>query len=186
MKLVDLPSSIHPPAGHKPDKKWRRARRQATRREFIRLATRAGVGTGLAFAALMPTARRAYATHETPALYWPQSPSDKCYGPPGHALVAGTGCCRCGSNVTDQYCNSEDWHLHHTQNPDPNVKIYYKLREQSCGKGVSKNQRRNAWIWRVSGTDWRCSDGERKYCWSDNGGQWECEAWRDTVCPAIV
>lgn len=188
MKLADLPSAVRPPAGHSVDRLWKRERRRATRREFLRLAASAGVATGLVFVSFMPTARRAYATNETPSTYWPQSRTDRCYGRNSvHSLASGTGCCSCGSDVSDDYCNSEDWHLHHTQNPSQHVKIYYRLRDHSCGRGVEKKEnRKNAWIWRVSGTDWRCSDGQRKYCWSNNGGQWECESWRNTVCPAIV
>ena len=140
MKLADLPSGIHPPAGHKPDKTWRRERRQSTRREFLRLATRAGIATGLAFASLMPTARRAHATDMTPVPNGLFTTLNRCHGPTNDnwlELAGDTGCCECGSNVADAYYNSEDWHRHHTVYQGTNVRIHYGLRDNSCGRGVS-------------------------------------------------
>ena len=185
MKLADLPSAVRPPADHSANRLWKRERRRATRREFLRLAAGAGVATGLAFVSFMPTARRAYATHETPSTYWQQPHTNRCYGPnSGHELASGTGCCRCGSDVSDDYCNSEDWHVHHVRNPDQWTRIHYRLRLKSCGRGTTN--RRNAWIWRVGSTDWRCSDGEKKVCTKYSGGDWQCGDWQKTVCPAVV
>ena len=104
MKLANPPSAVRPPADYTVNRSWKRARRRATRREFLRLAAGASVATGLAFVSFMPTARRAYATNETPGTYWPQSRSDRCYGPTsGHSLAPGTGCCSCCSDVSDDY-----------------------------------------------------------------------------------
>lgn len=186
MKVADLPSAVRPPADHSADRSWKRARRRATRREFLRLAAGASVATGLAFVSFMPTARRAYATNETPSTYWPQSRTDRCYG---STLVSGTGCCKCGSDVSDEYCNSEDWHRHHTQIVDQWIKKEYKLRLHSCGNNLEKDEKHlmlNAWIWRLGSTDWRCSDGEKKVCIDYNGGGWQCGNWNPTVCPAVV
>ena len=186
--MVDLPSAVRPPTEYSVDKSWKRAKRRATRREFLRLAAGASVATGLAFVSFMPTARRAYATNQTPSTYWPQSATDRCHGSP---LVSGTGCCRCGSDVSDEYCNSEDWHVHHIQIVDQWIKKEYQLRLKSCGRGLHETEeqrrlRRNAWIWRVGSTDWRCSDGEKKVCTNYDGGGWQCGQWNKTVCPAVV
>ena len=183
MKVADLPSAVRPPADQSVDRSWKRSRRRATRREFLRLVAGAGVATDLAFVSFMPTARRAYATHQTPSTYWPQSATNRCYGPPGYTLAPGTGCCSCGSDVSDEYCGSDDWHLHHPQTTGSTRKEY-RLRLESCGRNTSN--KRNAWIWRVGSTDWRCSDGEKKVCVNDGGGEWQCGNWHPTVCPAVV
>lgn len=189
MKVADLPSAVRPPADHSADLSWKRARWRATRRELLRLAAGASVATGLAFVSFMPTARRAYATHKTPSTYWPQSATNRCYGPnSGHELASGTGCCSCGSDVSDDHCGSDDWHRHHRLTIDQWTRKEYRLRPKSCGRGVSANNRRNAWIWRVGSTDWRCSDGHQKICINYTGGSgpWQCGSWQKTVCPAVV
>ena len=186
MKMVDLPSAVRPPTEYSVDKSWKRAKRRATRREFLRLVAGAGAATGLAFVSFMPTARRAYATHWTPSAYWPQSDTDRCYGPTvdeNMNLVPGTGCCNCGSDVSDEYCNSEDWHRHHSYTANQWVRKDYKLRFK-CGRNATN--KRNAWIWRVGSTDWRCSDGYKRVCTDYDGSGWQCGNWDKTVCPVVV
>ena len=192
MRLADLPSSIRPPAGHRPDKVWRRARRHATRREFIRLVTGASLATGLAFASLMPTARRAYATDETPTDLWSwneNGDNPRCHGPtndPTLDYAGNTGCCACGSIVSSGYCGSDDWHKHHPEFVNSDIKVEYWLRNQSCGRETPKQDRLNAWEWKRDGTVWRCSDGKRRYCVRNSSGDWECSSESKTVCPATV
>ena len=173
MTLASLPSAEQPPTDHAMNKTWRRRHRQATRRKFLRLTVAAGLSTGLAFASLMPTARRATATHRTPANLW-----SGCYGPntdPDDSLAPATGCCDCGSRVSSTYCNSEGWHRHHNSGNNR-----YDLREASCGG-------KNAWLWTVPQGSvairgvWRCSDGKYKICSGSN-----CPNWSPSVCPKKV
>ena len=195
MRLTDLPSGIHPPEGHKPDKTWRRERRQSTRREFLQLGTRAGIATGLAFASLMPTARRAYATDETPSTVWlwnDDGSNPRCHGSDDD-YAGSTGCCACGSYVAAGYCGTDDWHKHHPEFVNSDIKILYELRKDSCGVRLEdeddeelRKVRRNAWEWDRDGTIWRCSDGWRKYCHRNNSGDWQCTSNSKTVCPATV
>lgn len=183
MKLADLPSAIHPPNEHKASKAWRRQQRRTTRREFIRLAITAALGTGLAFVSLMPTARRAKATHETPATIW-----SGCYGPntSNRVLTPGTGCCSCGSQVSTAFCGSDDWHEHHSEHLGSGYGYFYALRDESCGRG---RDRHNAWLWTVNNPNnpsvhgqWRCSDGLFRVCTPSNG----CPSWTPTVCPIKI
>lgn len=85
--------------------------------------------------------------------------------------------------ASDEYCNSEDWHLHHEEIVDQWVKKHYRLR-YVCGRKSSV--KRNAWIWRVGSTDWRCSDGQKQVCTKYSGDEWQCGNWQDTVCPVVV
>ena len=110
MKLTDLPSAIRPPDEYKAGREWRRSKRQTTRREFIRMITTASLGTGLAFASLMPTARPARATHNTKTSTYQES----VYCSDNGSFVDDTGCCDCGSDVSSKYCDSDDWHRHHS------------------------------------------------------------------------
>ena len=199
MRLVELPSSTHPPAGHKPDKTWRRAKRQATRREFIRLATGASIATGLAFASLMPTSRRAYAhtSAERTLLDLDDQEAGSCHGPgtpPYPLLVSGTGCCRCGSDVSDEHCGSDDWHRHDFVQVNEYQGYQYDLRHNQCGNDLDEQDRTHAWLWQIGGVGnggqvWRCSDGWKKYCVNDGGGTWACgkgSSHNRTVCPYRV
>lgn len=112
MRLSDLPSAHRSPENFSPSREERRERRQATRREFLRMITVAGLSTGLAFASLMPTARRASGTHQTPS-----TATSGCYGTnTGSELSGNTGYCLCGSVVSSGVCNSEGWHRHHDIN----------------------------------------------------------------------
>ena len=179
--ILDLPSATISPTGFKRSKATRNAQRSVARREFIRLTTQAALATGVAFAAMMPTARRASATHDTPST---ESPG--CYGPTrtGQSLSGNTGCCSCGSTVRAMYCNSEGWHRSGHSQSGAAWERHYRLRPTSC-KGVDANGNRvtvgrNSWLWTVSGDTWRCSDGEVKFCWSG----W-CGSWERTVCPKI-
>ena len=182
--ILALPSTTIPPIGFKLSPTARRARRRIARREFLQLTTRGGLATGLAFAAMMPTARRAGATHDTPPPEYPTSPG--CYGPTrtGQNLAGSTGCCSCGSTVRSMYCNGDGWHRSRHPVSGPSWERFYRLRRSSC-KGVDDNGNRvqqghNSWLWTIAGTSqtWRCSDGEVKFCWSG----W-CGAWEKTVCP---
>ena len=178
--MLDLPSATEPPDGYKPSKSERVRRRRVARREFLRLTVAAGLGTGLAFASMMPTARRASATHETPS-----TTSDGCYGPTrtGQSLTGNTGCCTCGSVVNSSMCNSEGWHRHHSQTGVTWVK-YHRLRPTSCkgrrADGSQVSVGKNSWLWTLEGTSetWRCSDGEYNYCFGGN-----CSGWLVSVCP---
>ena len=149
--------------------------------------TGAGIATGLAFASLMPTARRAHATHRTPLDIWEwddDGDNPRCYGSP---FAGNTGCCACGSIVSSGYCGSDDWHKHHPEFPNSDLKIVYDLRLQSCGRGEDDpEQRLHGWEWKRGSTIWRCSDGWRKTCVRNSSGDWECSNNSRTVCPATV
>ena len=186
---LDLPSAIEPPPGHKPSRAQRARRRRVARREFLSLSAAAALGTGLAFASMMPTARRAYATHLTPS-----TTSAGCYGPTrtNQSLSGNTGCCTCGSVVSSSNCNSEGWHRHHTQSGGggcgctPTWTRYYQPRDKSClgrrADGTLVTEGKNSWLWTIAGTSetWRCSDGEYKVCTDGN-----CGDWIESVCPKM-
>lgn len=161
----DLPRGDEIPSGTKVPRAARRAQAGLARRDFLRLTTAAAVGTGLAFASVFPTARRAYGDHLTPA-----SLSSACYS----ELVPGTGCCACGSEVSSVFCGPDGWHKHHSEGYSGEARNY-RLRTTSCG-GTA-----NAWEWDVGGTRWRCSDGEYQVCYGA-----DCGSWVASVCPAIV
>lgn len=163
--LEDLPSATVPPKGAVIPKKVRRARARMARREFLRTTGMAAVGTGMAFAGLFPTARRAHATH-------PQTMSDACYGPnSGQSYAGSTGCCACGSTVSSTMCGGGTWHRHDYAGCGG---YSYRIRYTSCGGDG------NAWYWWREGVRWRCSDGQRQYCTT---AQCTCGSWGNTVCP---
>jgi hypothetical protein len=166
---IDIVRADVRPADARPSREHRRWTADQSRRQFLRLCTGAAVGAGMAFAGVFPTARPAYATHQTPAL--PLSSS--CYGPGnGRPLAGSTGCCACGSYVSSSMCGSDNWHEHHTRAQGP-ASVFYQLRTTSCGG-------RNAWLWTIRGTTrrWRCSDGRYYAC--AGGG---CSSWTNSVCP---
>lgn len=184
MKLDDLPSAIYPPAEHKASKAWHRQQRQATRREFIRLAVAAALGTGLAFVSLMPTARRAKAhSYTSRTSTWEETE----YCPRrANGFAGNTGCCSCGSYVSTFNCDSQGWHHHHTISSTylgSNFRYKYK-QERRCGTTENRIGFRYAWLWNRNDVNWRCSDGKVKVCWVGRGAG--CSGWQDTVCPYVV
>lgn len=183
MRLSDLPSATQPPQGHPLGKEWKQAKRRTTRREFFNLVIRASLATGLAFVSLMPTARRAWATHRTKTSTHQQS----VYCSSSRNGWAGnTGCCECGSHVSRAHCDTDDWHRHHRLAGSHYV--YYYRQEARCGTKDPNDQidLKYAWLWRRGGTNWRCSDGEYKYCVPGNERSIECTSWQPSVCPAPV
>lgn len=165
-RVIDLPKWTEPPPGTVIPREVRRARAGMARREFMRVAGVAAVGTGLAFAGLFPTARRAYATDLTPSTTW-----SGCYDGP---FAGSTGCCSCGSSVSTGYCGSDGWHRHHSVLGSGH-RSDYRLRLSSCGGS------NNSWLWTRDGTKWRCSDGQARTCTSSG-----CSGWSDSVCPDVV
>lgn len=162
--LADLPSATFPPKGTVISRRARRSRSRMARREFMRVAGAAAVGTGLAFVGMFPTARLASATNLTPSTLW-----GGCYDGP---FAGSTGCCACGSSVSYGYCGGDGWHKHHNEGGGTSYSYQYRLRTTSCGGA------HNAWIWQlVGGSRWRCSDGQRRTCYSTG-----CTAWSYTVC----
>lgn len=159
---IDIVRSDVRPPGVRRSREHRRWTADQSRRQFLRLASGAALGAGMAFAGVFPTARPAYATHLTPA-----STTTGCYGSP---FAGSTGCCACGSYVSSSVCGPDNWHDHHTRAQGP-ASVYYALRTTSC-------RSKNAWFWTRSGARWRCSDGKYYACAS--GG---CSSWTNSVCP---
>ena len=171
MKLADLPSAIHPPAEHEKSVVWRRQQRQTTRRHFIRLVIAAAIGTGLAFASLMPTARQAVAHNTSKTSTWRQS---QYCSKSSRGFAGNTGCCNCGSHVSTFNCDSQGWHHHHTFTTFGTNLSYRYIQKTRCNT-------KYAWLWRRNGINWRCSDGIVKVCWVGRGSA--CTGWQKTVCP---
>jgi hypothetical protein len=167
LRVVDLPSAANYPEEGTVARQVRGARARLARREFMRVAVGAAVGTGLAFASLFPSARAAQAHLRT----WPfwGLGSDNCILGGGYA--GSTGCCACGSLVSSTYCADNGWHNHHSEQQGGGTAVReHRIRETSCND-------RNAWIWARGGTSWRCSDGQRRVCTAS------CGAWANSVCP---
>lgn len=169
LRIADLPSATIPPRDATTRRQVRRTRARLGRREFIRVAAGAAVGTGLAFASLFPTARQAQA-HTQAYTSWPPD-SSNCIGSP---YAGSTGCCSCGSAVSSIYCASNGWHRHHSvQQGGGTAERQHRPRLTSCNG-------RNGWRWRRSGNIWRCSDGQARVCTAS------CTPWSNTVCPRQV
>jgi hypothetical protein len=160
---IDIVRADVRPEGARRSPEHRRWTAQQTRRQFLRLASVAAMGTGMAFAGAFPTARPAYATHLTPSSVY-----GGCYG---GTMAGSTGCCACGSYVSSSVCGPDAWHDHHTRAQGP-ASVFYSLRTTSCGG-------RNAWYWTRGSRRWRCSDGRYYACAS--GG---CSGTTNSVCPA--
>ena len=142
-----------------------------TRREVLRLCLTAGMAAGLAFTDVFGRVS-ALALNKTPST---TASSSTCHKP---ANANGTKCCTCGSYVSGANCNSEGWHRHHGVFYTC-ITYSYILRYTSCGG-------KNSWKWLTSvwggSTNWRCSDGKRKY-WTCNG---YVSGWLKTVCPDVI
>lgn len=159
--MIELVRADAPPAGYELTGRERRVARRQTRREFMRVVTVGAVGTGLAFAGLFPTARPAYATHNTPS-----TTTNGCYA----NTTSSTGCCNCGSYVSSSNCGGDNWHHHHKKYYSSTTN-WYRLRRYSC-------HNKNAWFWTKSGNKWRCSDGKYRVCGSSG-----CSSYWKSVCP---
>ena len=184
MKLADLPSAVHPPAEYELNKEWQRAKRRSTRREFIRLVASAGVGTGLAFVSLMPTARPARATHltDTDSVWQGEDGGEGDYCTDNGEWAGDTGCAQLPDRlVSSTNCGSDGWHRHHLLTGTGYA--YYYKRHKRCG--TSSVGTKQAWIWVRNGT-WRCSDGQYKYCVNGYEDAPLCASWNLSVCPHCV
>jgi hypothetical protein len=132
--------------------------RTIPRRRFLRGATVAAVGAGIAFVDLFPAARRAKADHgvkyEIKALPCPTYPF----------YDNNPACMPCGPNTIYEsaciYDTSAHYYGYHKENPN------WDLRPNEC----VASQDLDGWIWRVDGTHcgiggcmdwvkWRCHDG---------------------------
>jgi hypothetical protein len=134
------------------------------RKQFLRLASAAGVGVGLAVLGWLPPMRSAHAGHTTYSI-WSTCPFDYGSAPP---------CQACFGNASSQFCAPNGWHRHDTSGG-----YDYRVDVDEC-------QGRNAWKWTTLGVfccngrwgrKYRCSDGQRR-----PAGCTSC-AWRNTTCP---
>lgn len=182
MRIADLPSAAHPPVDYKVNREWQQSKRRATRREFIRLVAGAGIGTGLAFVSLMPTARPARATHltDTDSVWQDENGGQGDYCTDTGEWAGDTGCAQVtGRYVSSNNCGSDGWHRHHPVTGSGYA--YYYKRHKRCG--TSGGTKKHAWIWERNGT-WRCSDGKYKHCVDGYEDDPECASWQLSVCPA--
>jgi hypothetical protein len=160
LRLSDLPSLTTRPEGAVISRQARRARSRLARREFIRIAGAAALGTGLGFAGLFATARPAHAGHARPC--WRES--QYCTNPSGSHPQCGTS----SSYISTTHCASSGWHRHDTRH-EREFRIEWQLRNTSCNG-------RNAWRWNA----YRCSDGRWRTCYYPGPS---CTSWSPTVCP---
>lgn len=161
-----LPSMAAPPRGSVVPRSHRRRRSRLARREFLRFAGTALIGTGLAFAGLFPTARRAMAHHAVDC--WEHA--QYCTNP---SQSTHSACGTSSSNVATAHCAPTGWHRH--DNVAAGASHYYQYTlERRCGNASVGYK----WAWRWN--TWRCADGRRRLCNINTGS---CGSWSPTVCP---
>ncbi|MGH9890785.1 MAG: twin-arginine translocation signal domain-containing protein [bacterium] len=132
-----------------------------TRRQFLKAATAAGVGAGMAMLGVFPSARRALANHEGSQGYQIYTPNNQftCDGIP-----SGSGTCAepCGpSTIHSGACDPDGhkigWHKDHT---------HWKLRQDECDGNTGLDPGADGWKWQVNNCEgcgtarFRCHDGK--------------------------